>query len=110
MIHSFVIGLTLSIVSTQFGTFTQLLLVGQIQQLDIRISPASLVTAIMFHQLFEGLSLGIRIASLPPSREGGGFERFRFLEPTLSFLFAVTPPIGILVGLLSFSEGPDYGE
>lgn len=27
--------------------------------------PASLVTAIIFHQLFEGLSLGIRIAALP---------------------------------------------
>ena len=26
----------------------------------------SLTTAILFHQLFEGLSLGIRIASLPP--------------------------------------------
>lgn len=26
---------------------------------------ASLVTAIVFHQLFEGLSLGIRIATLP---------------------------------------------
>jgi solute carrier family 39 (zinc transporter), member 1/2/3 len=30
--------------------------------------PASLVTAITFHQLFEGLSLGIRIAALPQER------------------------------------------
>ena len=28
---------------------------------------ASLVIAIVFHQLFEGLSLGIRIAGLPSS-------------------------------------------
>ncbi|RDB22095.1 Zinc-regulated transporter 2 [Hypsizygus marmoreus] len=46
MIHSLVIGLTLAV--TAGPEFT------------------SLVTAIIFHQLFEGLSLGIRIASLPP--------------------------------------------
>ncbi|KDR73070.1 hypothetical protein GALMADRAFT_142756 [Galerina marginata CBS 339.88] len=47
MIHSFVIGLTLSV--TSGADFT------------------SLTTAIIFHQLFEGLSLGIRIAGLPPA-------------------------------------------
>ncbi|KAL4066607.1 zinc iron permease [Scleroderma citrinum] len=47
MIHSFVIGLTLAITSgSEF---------------------ASLLIAVVFHQLFEGLSLGIRIASLPSS-------------------------------------------
>ncbi|GLB42662.1 putative ZIP Zinc transporter [Lyophyllum shimeji] len=46
MIHSLVIGLTLAV--TSGGDFR------------------SLVTAIIFHQLFEGLSLGIRIAALPP--------------------------------------------
>ncbi|KAJ2913267.1 hypothetical protein MD484_g7147, partial [Candolleomyces efflorescens] len=45
MIHSVVIGLTLSI--TSGADFT------------------SLTTAIIFHQIFEGLSLGIRIAALP---------------------------------------------
>ncbi|RXW15464.1 hypothetical protein EST38_g10391 [Candolleomyces aberdarensis] len=45
MIHSIVIGLTLSI--TSGADFT------------------SLTTAIIFHQIFEGLSLGIRIAALP---------------------------------------------
>uniref|UniRef100_A0A0W0F8B7 Putative Zinc/iron permease n=1 Tax=Moniliophthora roreri TaxID=221103 RepID=A0A0W0F8B7_MONRR len=46
MIHSLVIGLTLAIASgAEFTTLT---------------------TAIIFHQLFEGLSLGIRIASIPP--------------------------------------------
>ncbi|KAF8876792.1 ZIP zinc transporter-domain-containing protein [Gymnopilus junonius] len=46
MIHSFVIGLTLSV--TSGSDFT------------------SLTTAIIFHQLFEGFSLGIRIAAIPP--------------------------------------------
>ncbi|KAF9443823.1 Zinc/iron permease [Macrolepiota fuliginosa MF-IS2] len=46
MIHSIVIGLTLAI--TTGSDFT------------------SLTTAVIFHQLFEGLSLGIRIAALPP--------------------------------------------
>lgn len=45
MIHSLVIGLTLAV--TSGSDFT------------------SLTTAIIFHQLFEGLSLGIRIAALP---------------------------------------------
>ncbi|KIM44048.1 hypothetical protein M413DRAFT_25534 [Hebeloma cylindrosporum] len=48
MIHSLVIGLTLSVASG--SEFT------------------SLTTAIIFHQLFEGLSLGIRIAALPPKQ------------------------------------------
>ncbi|KAJ3513678.1 hypothetical protein NLJ89_g2813 [Agrocybe chaxingu] len=52
MIHSLVIGLTLAV--TSGSDFT------------------SLTTAIIFHQLFEGLSLGIRIAALPPSKRGHG--------------------------------------
>lgn len=36
---------------------------------DSLVTPiASLTTAIIFHQLFEGLSLGIRIAALPPAK------------------------------------------
>ncbi|TFK16710.1 Zip-domain-containing protein [Coprinopsis marcescibilis] len=49
MIHSLVIGLTLSV--TTGADF------------------ASLTTAVLFHQIFEGLSLGIRIAALPPAQE-----------------------------------------
>ncbi|KAJ3508919.1 hypothetical protein NMY22_g16463 [Coprinellus aureogranulatus] len=49
MIHSLVIGLTLSIASGA----------------DF----ASLTTAIIFHQIFEGLSLGVRIAALPQAKE-----------------------------------------
>ncbi|KAF9496925.1 Zinc/iron permease [Pleurotus eryngii] len=82
MIHSFVIGLTLSI--TPKADFT------------------SLVTAIFFHQLFEGLSLGIRIASLPPPTTKSSRS---LLAPALSALFAITTPFGILIGLLSLGGG-----
>jgi len=33
-----------------------------------------LTTAIIFHQLFEGLSLGIRIAALPPAKKKDGLQ------------------------------------
>ncbi|SJL13618.1 uncharacterized protein ARMOST_17064 [Armillaria ostoyae] len=104
MIHSLVIGLTLSI--THGAEFT------------------SLVTAIIFHQLFEGLSLGIRIAALPPSspvprlpvpntssRSKSRLSVFgtetrwewHWLAPVLSLLFAVTTPLGLGSGMLAFS-------
>ncbi|KAG2121588.1 zinc iron permease [Suillus clintonianus] len=86
MIHSVVIGLTLAI--TQGSEF------------------ASLLVAIIFHQLFEGLSLGIRIASLPSS--GDGINKYMaILRSTLIVLFAVTNPAGIVIGLLSFRRGHD---
>jgi zinc transporter 1/2/3 len=62
----------------------------------------------MFHQLFEGLSLGVRIASLPSSRDGGS-KQFPLFELTLSILFAITTPFGIGIGLLSFTKGTDSG-
>ncbi|KAE9390054.1 Zinc/iron permease [Gymnopus androsaceus JB14] len=105
MIHSLVIGLTLSITSgSEFTT---------------------LVTAIIFHQLFEGLSLGIRIATLPPksdssssrpsspssSRNGKGSpppsshgSHRSLLQPVLTILFAITTPLGIALGMLVFSS------
>lgn len=87
---------------------------------------ASLVTAIVFHQLFEGLSLGIRIAALPPSpddenlitsSESGYMLRLiscvkrlknHWLQPSLSFSFAITTPIGILLGMSIFTQ--HHGE
>ncbi|KAK0209188.1 ZIP zinc transporter-domain-containing protein [Desarmillaria ectypa] len=109
MIHSLVIGLTLSI--THGAEFT------------------SLVTAIIFHQLFEGLSLGIRIAALPSSSPTPRLPvpnttsssrskplfliisvetqwqviRRHWLAPVLSLLFAVTTPLGLGGGMLAFS-------
>ncbi|KAJ3919210.1 ZIP zinc transporter-domain-containing protein [Lentinula edodes] len=99
MIHSLVIGLTLSI--TSGAEFT------------------TLVTAIIFHQLFEGLSLGIRIAAIPPD-EGDTSPRpsrssspsaslarkshHSVLQPVLTILFALTTPLGIAMGMLVFSS------
>jgi solute carrier family 39 (zinc transporter), member 1/2/3 len=75
------------------------------------------VTAIIFHQLFEGLSLGIRIAGLPPSSKHkynhSGKKPREWLQPTLSFLFAITTPIGIGIGLAflqSSHKGPSSGS
>ena len=86
--------------------------------------PATLVTAILFHQLFEGLSLGVRIAGLPSSHDAGsstlndnnnndhnnnlgGVPNVlgRTLKPALATAFAVTTPIGIVIGLTAFSSG-----
>ncbi|KAJ3489170.1 hypothetical protein NLI96_g2321 [Meripilus lineatus] len=91
MIHSLVIGLTLAIASGPEFT--------------------SLLTAIIFHQLFEGLSLGIRIAALPSSTPEGGFVCLPepILKPVLAFTFAITTPIGIALGLISFGGGRSAG-
>ncbi|PFH49632.1 hypothetical protein AMATHDRAFT_62735 [Amanita thiersii Skay4041] len=134
MIHSLVIGLTLSI--TRGSEFTSLLI------------------AILFHQLFEGLSLGIRIDTLPPiqgpflsrrkssshspvSREstplvdpelsntsyappphheqkkkrscwsalGNKLKAMNWLKAILSVLFGVTTPFGMAIGILAFPQG-----
>ncbi|KAK7681867.1 hypothetical protein QCA50_015215 [Cerrena zonata] len=84
MIHSLVIGLTLAI--TTGSEFT------------------SLVAAIIFHQLFEGLSLGIRIANLPSTPANAGWIR-RIFKLSLAFTFAITTPIGIAIGLATFGHG-----
>ncbi len=83
MIHSLVIGFTLALASGA----------------DFE----SLVSAILFHQLFEGLSLGIRIAALPPPAPTD--PRFGWLRPVLALLFALTTPAGILSGLYVFGGG-----
>ncbi|KAI9451823.1 Zinc/iron permease [Lactarius psammicola] len=84
MLHSLVIGFTLALASGS----------------DFE----SLATAISFHQLFEGLSLGIRIAALPahpdPQQSSLGW-----LRPLLALLFALTTPAGILSGLIVFDAG-----
>ncbi|KAI0821721.1 Zinc/iron permease [Trametes gibbosa] len=91
MIHSLVIGLTLSIASgPEF---------------------ASLVIAIGFHQLFEGLSLGIRIAGLPSKHSEDGFKHLsgRTLKPLLAVTFAITTPFGIGLGLAALSGAASTG-
>ncbi|KAH9944618.1 Zinc/iron permease [Amylocystis lapponica] len=87
MLHSLVIGLTLAI--TSGPEFT------------------SLVAAIIFHQLFEGLSLGIRIASLPAAYDQDSPSSA--LKPTLALSFALTTPAGIALGLGVFGPGRSEG-
>lgn len=110
MIHSLVIGLTLAIASgSEFSEspspsgFPTMLP----KHLLPPPLPASLVTAISFHQLFEGLSLGIRIASLPRKAGTGGFS---ILKVTLMILFAITTPIGIIIGMIVFPGDADVGK
>jgi len=81
MLHSLVIGFTLALASGA----------------DFE----SLVTAIVFHQLFEGLSLGIRIAALAPPASPEQ-SSLGWLRPVLALLFALTTPAGILSGLIVF--------
>jgi len=79
MLHSIIIGLTL--VVTSGPNFSSLLL------------------AIIFHQLFEGLTLGVRLASLP-LRKGS------IIPYVLALFFAITTPIGIAAGLIGRSLNP----
>ena len=84
MLHSLVIGFTLALASgAEFG---------------------SLATAIQFHQFFEGLSLGIRIAALP-THPDPRHSSLCWLRPILALLFALTTPAGILSGLIVFDAG-----
>ncbi|EJD00313.1 Zinc/iron permease [Fomitiporia mediterranea MF3/22] len=87
MIHSLVIGLTLSIKSGPEFT--------------------SLVIAILFHQLFEGLSLGVRLATLgsTPARTNG--TNSLSIPITLATIFALSVPMGCLIGRLAL--GPSTG-
>jgi zinc transporter 1/2/3 len=56
-------------------------------------APASLLVAVCFHQLFEGLSLGIRIAGLPVASHAHGAKPAHaghpLLRPVLALLFAI---------------------
>ena len=87
MLHSLVIGFTLALASGS----------------DFE----SLAAAISFHQLFEGLSLGIRIAALPGPTDSQQ-SSLGWLRPILALLFALTTPAGILSGLIVF--GSRHGD
>lgn len=103
MLHSLVVGFTLSV--TNGSEFTSLLI------------------ALIFHQLFEGLSLGVRISSIratlfapdssPPSsadttpllpsssnRSKSHARAFPTLPFLLAALFALATPTGMLIGIL----------
>ncbi|KAI5116903.1 hypothetical protein M0805_000798 [Coniferiporia weirii] len=78
MVHSLVIGLTLSIKSGPEFT--------------------SLFIAILFHQLFEGLSLGVRLAALAVSADAPARAH------ALAALFAAAVPAGGLIGRLTLTH------
>ncbi|KAF8699632.1 Zinc iron permease, partial [Rhizoctonia solani] len=103
MLHSIVVGFTLAV--TNGAEFTSLLI------------------ALIFHQLFEGLSLGVRISSLRPTlftphhsatngteaspllpssshRSKAHAHSFPTLPILLAGLFALATPAGMLVGIL----------
>ena len=84
------------------------------------------MTAIVFHQLFEGLSLGIRIATLPAAAARGAWVMIailqgrvadlhadvagiKLLKPILAVSFAITTPVGIGIGLAAFEPGRSEG-
>lgn len=70
--HSVFIGLTLAVSGEEFTT---------------------LYIVLVFHQLFEGLGLGSRLATLP-------WPRSKALTPyILGFVFGITTPIAIAIGL-----------
>lgn len=105
MIHSVVIGLTLSI--TSGPDFSASLSVCSLDRRFID-NTATLLIAVIFHQLFEGLSLGIRISALPSSQEPE-FKYLAILKPVLACLFAITTPAGILLGIIVFAHNDDIG-
>lgn len=101
MLHSFVIGLTMAVASAQrFG---------------------ELVPAIFFHQVFEGIALGVRLAGLtkPPEDKSADScpaetsslhiqpaepafvpsRTERILPPLLSLLFALPIPLILFISL-----------
>ena len=106
MHHSLVIGLTRSISSgAEFSEYS----FCHFSWISLNdLFSASLITAIIFHQLFERLSLGIRIAALPSSAASAA-RGYSILKPTLAFMFAITPPLGIALGLALFGGGRSAG-
>ncbi len=83
-IHSIIIGFDLGVLPKSE--------VGTIQILTI---------AFCFHQAFEGLSLGTSVAQ---TKLGDRYKLF------LAFLFALTLPIGIIIGIGVNSEAAEHGE
>lgn len=82
----------------------------------------------VFHQLFEGLSLGIRIAALPPppstdvelsalgvksqsSVKKGFFQGLLgagwTLKVIMAILFGITAPAGMGIGMIAFKVGKE---
>ncbi|KAJ9636079.1 high-affinity Zn(2+) transporter zrt1 [Knufia peltigerae] len=76
LFHSILIGLTLVVAGDSFYK--------------------TLLVVIVFHQFFEGLALGARIALLPKKGTGSSFWRTKFPMATA---FALITPLGMAIGL-----------
>ncbi|KAH8979445.1 Zinc/iron permease [Lactarius akahatsu] len=81
----------------QLGIMPHSLVIGFTLALPSGSDFESLAPVISFHQLFEGLSLGIRIAALPAHPDP---QQRSTLSWLLALLFALTTPAGILYGLI----------
>jgi len=81
----------------EFGIATHSILIG----LALGVTPAPefipLLFALIFHQFFEGVALGTRIGELSTMSK----QRKKFVKAlVMAGVFAVTTPIGIIVGIL----------
>lgn len=82
MLHSLVIGVTLAIASSS--------------------NFQNLIVAIIFHQIFEGLTLGVRLSALtsaPSNNISSTPQTPRLLPAIFSFLFAIPIPLIIFISL-----------
>lgn len=70
--HSVFVGLSLAVAGSEFAT---------------------LYVVLVFHQMFEGLGLGSRLATIPWPKSK------RFTPYILGFLYGITTPIAIAIGL-----------
>ncbi|KAI0251760.1 Zinc/iron permease [Lactifluus subvellereus] len=75
----------------EFGVILHSVLIGLTLAVDERFKV--LFAVIIFHQTFEGLGIGSRLAYLELP------HRYRFMPALGAFLYGITTPIGIAVGL-----------
>ncbi|PNS16697.1 Anthranilate synthase component 1 [Sphaceloma murrayae] len=64
----------------------------------------SLVVVIIFHQMFEGLALGTRIAELPSTNVNGHEPVSMPTKYLFAGLFAVITPLGMAIGLAALKS------
>ncbi|KDQ18150.1 hypothetical protein BOTBODRAFT_171823 [Botryobasidium botryosum FD-172 SS1] len=102
----------LSIVILQVGIMLHSLVIGVTLGIASPSSFRGLISAIIFHQVFEGLTLGVRLAALVPptpsistSPSTPPIRDQRLLPSIFSFLFALPIPLLIFIGMfLPFSS------
>ncbi|KAF9924025.1 hypothetical protein BGZ67_009560 [Mortierella alpina] len=76
----------------EFGIALHSVIIGISLGTTLGVEFVSLLIALLFHQFFEGVALGGRIASLT-------FARSSMSPWLLSFWFAISTPVGIAIGI-----------